>query len=272
MATKKLYVFIDFSKFTANQLKLADAWAKAYNLELIVVHEQDVVTPALVDPTLRTQIIYDVQGDIKNEFKKLKNSCLSADTKNSFHLLQQGLIPFLEEHADETSMVLMGLKGTGKLMQIFIGSTTLRIIESANCIVIAAPIAFNAALPARLIVGINHRYPINEKALHSTIDLLAIKLKEIQFVTVLTDDDDRRETENYLEVLVSRFGSKGSVSSEIFEGDDAFRKIKSYVQSKEEAFLVLQKGSRTFQDRIFRKFVINELIYDGSLPLIILPI
>ncbi len=271
MNTKKLFVLIDFSKFTANQLKLADAWAKAYDLELHIAHEQDVVTPALADPTLRTQIIFDVQGDIKNEFDKLRKSYLSPDTKHVFHLLQQGLIPFLEEHADKTSMVLMGLKGMGKLMQIFIGSTTLRIIESANCIVLATPVAFDAPLPARLIVGINNRYPINETALQSTLDLLAVRLKEIQFVTVLTDEDNKEDTETYLETLVARFGSRIAASSKIFEGGDAFGMIKSYVRSKEEAFLVLQKGSRTFQDKIFRKFVINELIYDGSLPLIILP-
>lgn len=271
MTTKKLFVLLDFSRFSANQLKMADAWAKAYDLELVIVHEQDVVTPALADPTLRTQILFDVQRDIENEFKKFRQAHLSQDTKHSFQVIKQGLIPFLEENADQSSLILMGLKGAGRLMQIFIGSTTIKIIEAANCLVIATPIAFDAPLPSKLVVGVNHRFPINEEAFQNAVTLLGVKLKEIQFVTVLTQDDNREETKKYMKSLEGKFGAKVNSSSLMFEGEDSFAKIKTYAQSQKEAFLVLQKGSRTFKDRIFRRFVINELVYDASIPLLILP-
>lgn len=35
--------------------------------------------------------------------------------------------------------------------------------------------------------------------------------------------------------------------------------------------LVVQKGSRLLTDQLFRQFLINELVYEGQTPLIVLP-
>lgn len=53
----------------------------------------------------------------------------------------------------------------------------------------------------------------------------------------------------------------------IYEGSN----IKDVINSKVDELLVVQKGSRLFSDHLFRKFMINELVYEGQTPMIVLP-
>ena len=43
------------------------------------------------------------------------------------------------------------------------------------------------------------------------------------------------------------------------------------INNKIDEMLIVQKGSRLLTDQLFRRFLINELVYEGQTPLIVLP-
>ncbi|HPV88611.1 MAG TPA: hypothetical protein PKU85_05315, partial [Bacteroidales bacterium] len=58
---------------------------------------------------------------------------------------------------------------------------------------------------------------------------------------------------------------------ELYLGDNAWRDLKKIIKQKQKEFIVVQRGSRMFLDQITRKFLINDLVYEGHTPLIIMP-
>lgn len=58
--------------------------------------------------------------------------------------------------------------------------------------------------------------------------------------------------------------------SEYSENLTAFDLLKERVELTEDSFLVLQQGSRSLSDKLFRKFMVNELVFNAKTPLIVL--
>ncbi|NHW58665.1 universal stress protein, partial [Escherichia coli] len=57
----------------------------------------------------------------------------------------------------------------------------------------------------------------------------------------------------------------------IYESNVPSEGIKKVINNNETEILVLQKGNRFVTDHIFRKFLVNELVYVGDIPLVVLP-
>ncbi len=77
--------------------------------------------------------------------------------------------------------------------------------------------------------------------------------------------------EKHLNELKEMFSDKYNTSFAIYEGNNPFSDIKKVVNNKIDEMLIVQKGSRLLTDQLFRRFLINELVYEGQTPLIVLP-
>ena len=75
----------------------------------------------------------------------------------------------------------------------------------------------------------------------------------------------------YLTDLTLFFADRFDTTFAIYEGSNPFSDIKKVINNKIDEILIVQKGSRLLTDQLFRKFLINELVYEGQTPLIILP-
>ncbi|MDZ7846452.1 MAG: hypothetical protein U5L96_06635 [Owenweeksia sp.] len=94
-------------------------------------------------------------------------------------------------------------------------------------------------------------------------------MKELEFFTILKENESEEKAKEQLAKLKAEYADYNPVVS-IFKGDDAFDGLKKHVEKTTDAFLVLQQGSRSLQDQLFRKFMINELVYSGHTPLIVI--
>jgi len=55
------------------------------------------------------------------------------------------------------------------------------------------------------------------------------------------------------------------------KAQSGFQDLKRIILNKKDDFIVVQRASRMLLDQIFRKFLINDLVYEGNIPLVILP-
>ena len=113
---------------------------------------------------------------------------------------------------------------------------------------------------------------MNVVDLSKFLNLAGSQVRKIVFFSVITQEDDYNATENYLRELVNLFSDKREDTSyELFVGRTAFEDLKRILSEKKDEFIIVQRGSRMLMDQIFRKFLINELVYEGNIPLVILP-
>ncbi|WP_373496739.1 universal stress protein [Aquiflexum sp.] len=268
-----IFVPIDFSAFTDQQLRLAKNWAIWLDAELRVVHQMEDPIPSLASNAIRHQIHYENKRVISQEWFKLQSEIFGENGKVSFEPISQNLIKYLEEKTQNSSesLIIMGLKGTGKLEQIFLGSRVTEVVERLDQIVIAVPKTKTEIIPKKLMIGANPKYPFNIEQLNSFLDKIEGLVEEIMLINFAEENDNLLDLENYLNEIKSKIKSHAQISTRIYTGDKFKNEAFDEFEAAENCYLILQKGGRTFKDKIFRKFMINELVYRASIPLIIIP-
>lgn len=269
----RLFVLLDFSVYSKGELILAKKWAEWYGFEIIVLHQMDVVLPSLADKDLRLKITYDQKIELGKLWFDLHEEVFGQSYPVKFEILNESVISFLENNLDPTSndLIIMGLKGSGKLKQIFIGSMVNMVVEQLNQLTIAVPKNLEIYEPNTLIISVHTKFPLNENAFEKFLKIIPKSIQSLKFISVLTDQDDEITLKAYLSMLTEKHVGEFEVSSMVFSGNNPLNEIKNHFEGRNDIFLMVQKGSRSFTDKLFRKFMVNELVYDGSIPLIILP-
>jgi hypothetical protein len=189
-----------------------------------------------------------------------------------FEAISSQLPHFLEGFLLPEDILLLGLKGTGFLKKLLIGSTATTLINQLNQTIIAIPQTIEHAVPRKLILPLQEKHPINQKALESILVTIGEKIQQIELLTIVNGQTELEQGKKYLEKVKANFDNRYDCKINIYENTNAFEAIKSRFNQNPEYFILLQKGSRHLKDKLFRSFFINELVHDGKTPLIILPV
>ncbi|MDX5422676.1 MAG: universal stress protein [Hymenobacteraceae bacterium] len=269
----RFIVLIDFSSYSKFELQLAKCWGDAMGADLLLLHQPLVFAPALTDIETRDEI---VQNEVEKATAKLRSFAgqhLENTSRVTYRVATEDLFLALSELLREHyyNLIFVGLKGTGLLKRIFLGSTAIKVIDQVNVPTVAVPRhPFNMS-PESFYVGVNYRYPLNTEALDKLLSLFGDRIKNIKFISIITEKDSRKLAIEYLEDLEEQYGTQWNASYHTFEGDDAFYELKQYMNARTDGVLLVQRGTRSLTDQLFRRFFINELVYDASVPLIVLP-
>lgn len=278
----RLIALIDFSMYSHSLLELGERWCRIANAELLLLHQVAGLVPAMTEPEIKNQVIEAEKEEALTKLKKLAEEKISASTRVNFKVTGQNLLLALPEllKQDYNDFFLVGLKGTGMLKKIFMGSTATKIIEELNHTTVAVPYKLCAdpdkrcnLIPQKIIITVSYKYPINANAFRNFLDTFKDSIQQLEFISVVHPDEPEEQCIDYLKSLTSEYQEYADHTTyQVFPGKDVFDKIKSHVRKDKDTILVVQKGSRDLTDLIFRKFLIGQLVDDGSIPLIILPL
>lgn len=265
----RIITLIDFSDNSETLIKFSSEFSRIIDSTVVFVHKVAGLFPALADADIKKQIIDIEKEEALDQLKALTKKYFFRD--GDFLVSEKAILTILEELKNEQffDWVFVGLQGKGLLKQIFIGSTALKVIENAELLTVAVPIQKEIFIPQKLIVAVYHKFPINIAQFNILLANLSEQIKEIEFISVITEHDDEDASIKYLLHLRLMYSEYHAVMNP-FRGKDAFSEITDHMAIKTDAFLVVQQGSRAISDSLFRKFFINDLVYSNSIPLIIL--
>ncbi|HMO33391.1 MAG TPA: universal stress protein [Lacibacter sp.] len=269
-----LFVLIDFSPASATLLEFARNWSRLLEADIRLVHQVYGMAPVLTDAESKLALLQAEQQEAEYKLQELIRSCELPRHKTTIAVTAGNLAGYLRQELQlfTGGIIVTGLKGTSPLKQLFIGSTPLKLIEEADQLVIAVPAHASTLPPHTLNVALHYKHPINQAAFAQLLEQLQPHVQTLNFFSVVTANDDAAATTACLEETSQAYATRYHTSNYQFVGEQeqVFNEIKNYLQGR-EGYLVVQEGSRTLRDQLFRRFLINDLIYDGSLPLIVLP-
>jgi len=265
----RIITLVDFSGYTPTLQQAAARFAQALQADVVLMHQVAGVFPAFSDGDSRRQVI---NKEISVAEEKLQALAQPFNFTNlQFAVSEQPLTQQIKALQNEgyTDWLFLGLKGTGLLKRWFIGSTALEVIENGNCVTVALPQHTEVTIPQRLVIAISENYDLNQTQLRLLLEGLKNELTDIEFVTVDTGNEGEGASEANLQNLQQAYAAYNA-SYKIFNGNNALAEIKAHMQQCPNAYLVLQRGARTFEDTVLRRFMVNELVYNASIPLIVL--
>ena len=270
---KRFIILIDFSEYSGNLIRYACDWSKQANAELLLVHQTIVLAPALTDNESRQQIAQHTNDDALLKLKALANELIQQAVKVTFSVseshLQITLSKLLAEPFD--NLIFAGIKGTGLLKKIFLGSVALQVIESTKNIIVAMPKEIDAFSHKKIFVAVTEKHPLNIFELNKFLNFIDSENTSITFFYLAKPNEKTKNIEKHLRDLKVLFADRFNTTFEIYEGSNPFEDIKKLINNKIDEMLIVQKGSRLLTDQLFRRFLINELVYEGQTPLIVLP-
>ena len=270
---KRFLVLIDFSDYSANLLKYACDWAIHAGAELHLVHQTSPEIPALSDAESRKRIIRHENEHALEQLKEMAQELVLATVPVSFTATERNLSSLLPELLQQPyeQLVFAGLKGTGLMKKIFLGSTTLQLIEHTSNTVVAMPGEISRFTQEKIFIAVSDKHPLNILQLNNFLEFIHKEHLELTFFYHSKPFEETKEMEKQLHDLCKLFAERYKTTFAIYVGTDPSGDIKQVINNKTDELLVIQKGSRMFTDQLFRKFVVNDLVYEGQTPLVILP-
>jgi len=267
----RIIALIDFSENSEMIIKSALSFSTLTGAQVYLLHQVPSLVPVLSDSENKKSIIDAEKQKAMQQMEQIAQEYLLKN-KIKFLVTEKEITIYLHEIQSEDyyDWVLLGLKPTGNLKRIFLGSTATRIVDETDLLTIALPVQSEFSLPATLAVGINYNYPINKSALSDLLRNLGNTIQNIEFFTVVTENDSEVFALQYLKELKNGFGEY-NCEDQLFKGTHPLKEIKKYMQKNKNTYLVIQQGSRNIMDLLFRQFMVNELVYHAAIPLIILP-
>ncbi|MEG9326840.1 Nucleotide-binding universal stress protein, UspA family [Salinimicrobium catena] len=265
----RIFLLTDFSENSENLTDFAFELSEIIGGKVIFVHQVPVMAPAMADQEIREVIIKEKAEEALSNLRKLSRGRVYSE--ESFFVSEKPILNILKDLENEFffDWVLAGLKSTGTLKRLFIGSTTLSIVEESDHLTVAVPARTHISVPKKLMVGVSPKYPLNKIQFEIVLDSLKDQIRELEFFTILKEGEDQLPARDLLLGLQSEYETH-KPEIQLFKGEDALTLLKKRMEFSKNAFLVLQQGSRAINDKLFRKFMINELVYLGQIPLIVL--
>lgn len=266
----RIIVMVDLSKGSENLVDFSFSFSDIIKAKIIFAHQVTGMFPTMANKELRDKIYQNEIDEAKKKLSKLANGRVYEH--DSFMVSEKPILTILTEIQSSyyTDWVIGGLKQSSLLKQFLFGSTLIKIIDNSNLLTVAVPINNTMAIPKKIVVAVTQKYLINESYLTKVLLAFQETITDVEFFSILNEEEEEEIVRNHL----LQFQNKYSIYNPktiLIKGSVKYKELKKHLENNEHAFLILQEGSRSLMDEFFRKYMINEIIHTGTIPLIVLP-
>ncbi len=270
---KRLIVLIDFSEYSTTLLRYARSWCQKTEARLLMAHQTTVMAPGMLAKEDKEKLTIAANDESVRKMRLLADHALGSEEGIDYYASEKNMESILDELLAESfsQLVLVGLKGTGILKKLFIGSIAVKVIESIDEVAVAIPKNIEQFAPEKVYVAISEKNPLNEVKLRQFLEFSKAAIREVVFISLAGANDDIIEIRSYLQDLSVRYSDLAEVGYDVYQGENVYANLKNIINNKINELLVVQKGSQLYSNQLFRKFLINELVYEGDTPLVVLP-
>ncbi|MDT7829903.1 universal stress protein [Pricia sp. S334] len=270
---KRFIVLIDFSEYSSNLIKYACDWSKEANAKILLHHQTHEFLPAFAEEEAREYIVRQANDKALEKLKALASDLIPDTIEVSFYVSEndfQHTLPQLLVEPFE-NLIFLGLKGTGMLKKLFLGSVALQIIGNTDNTVVAMPKGIDSFSHEKIFVAVGENKVLNVQQLDNFLKFIHHQNTSITFFHLAKPNEDTTRIKEQLQHLSETYADRFTTDFAIYEANNRIDGIKGVINNKIDEILIVQKGSRILTDQLFRRFLINELVYEGQTPLVVLP-
>ncbi len=270
---KTFLVPTDFSETSKNAARYAAHIAKQYpGLHIILYNVSDEIvagsdgTPLSDDDHSRRKIMELALESIKIELSRITNAQITCVAEEGTDLIDS--IDRFARHND-IDMIIMGITGSTRLEQLFMGSNTLKMVERGTCpVMIVPPYAQYKGIQDIMITSdfkdVDRTMPARpiQKVLELFKSNLHVVNVDSEHYVELTDDykSERAKIENILQGHNPEFY--------FIRMYDFVEAVNQFVEDKEIDLIITVPKNHSFLSGVFRSSYTKKLAYHSHVPII----
>lgn len=269
---KRFVVLINLLENAASLLSFVSQWALQENAEILIIHETFPLVPVLSEVEHKEEFAANTNKEAIKQIEALIRANTSKKIKANYIVsevhFQIKLNELLTENYEQ--IVVAGLKKMSFVDKYLFKDRALQLIENTKAILVAMPFSVNNYSHENIFVAVPDNVTFNLLEFNNFLKFIDPKNTAITFFHLIKPNDSNLEIEKKLSDLAQLYSKNFKTSFEIYETNNPNRDIKKVINSSINEILVVQRGSRLLSDQLFRPFLINELVYDGETPLVII--
>jgi len=269
----RFIILVDLSSDSEHLIRFAHQWSQNIGADMLLVHHTLVMLPALTPFESKKKLTKIANQESLDKLRRLAETVLPGLMSIRFFVSEKPLVHQLRTllRGPFNNLVILGLSKKGLLEKLFIGSEAVKVIGGIDNLIVAVPLNPECCSSETIHVAVQKNNPLNIVDFNKFLNFREVSIKDIIFFSVLEPGDDADDAEKYLKDLTELYADRYGAAYEVYKNQSGFQDLKRIILSKKDEFIIVQRGSRMFLDQIFRKFLINELVYEGNIPLVILP-
>lgn len=269
---KKFLVPIDFSETSINAARYAVALVEGMSdSHLIFYHVYSKITLATLsakDEGSRQKVSEQALTDIKDELNPSGSLFISCVAEEG------SLIDNISDYilGNKVDMIIMGITGSSRIRQVFMGTNTLNVIRNVNCpvMIIPAEAEFNGL---KKVVFTSDFKDVARTHPFSTIKkILSFFKPELHILNV--------DEEHFVELTEEYKVERKSMEDNLGEYSPAFAFMRSYdfidginsfVESRAIDAIITLPRKQGFISQLFKTSHTKKLAYHSNVPIIAIP-
>lgn len=273
---KTIICAIDYSKNAVTAIKYAHQISAKIGADLLVIHVYSL--PLMLG--LEFDIFYEdlEKTTLKKHNTKLKKFCKKNLGKDLAELhvnteafealsIARGILSKATEH--KAFMIVIGMKKEAAFEDLFMGNTSLNLIEKAPCPVLAIP--ENASIEK--IKTIVYATDFEQEDIGAIYKVSQIAKKynakiKVVHISPSTEVDGTVKMEWFKEMVKQKVTYK-KLDFKVLFSEEIFNTLKSYIDSKEaDMVAMLEREKSGFLKKLFHRDLVKEMESFGKVPLL----
>lgn len=270
---KTFLVPTDFSETSKNAARYAAHIAKQYqDISIILYNVSDEIaagsdgTPLADDDHSRRKVMELALESIKIDLSRITNTPISCVAEEG-----SSLIDSLDRFArhNQVDMIIMGITGSTRVEQIFMGSNTLKMVDRGTCpVMIVPPFAQYKGIQDIMLTSdfkdVERTMPV--RPIQHVLDLFRANLHVVNV-----------DHEHYVEVTDEYKAERGKLEGILTNYNPQFYFIRMYdfmdavnqfVEDKEIDLILTVPKRHSFLSGVFRTSYTRKLAYHSHVPII----
>lgn len=254
---------------------------KDVNCSFYILNAYRPGTSAISSAGNRTKlkVIHKSESEISGEMLQTMLDSVKQNNpglKHTFHTISKAasVVDAIKEIISNKNidLIVMGTKGTTASKRVFIGSTTVKVIEKVrNCPIIAVPRRYTFVGLKSLIFSTDFSRAFTTGQLKALVELATIWKSTIRIFhlskQLSINDEEKANRETLKECLkgLQLLFYKGIVDTEVPKA------IAKFSLEREADMIALVHYPRSFLDKLTKEAIVRKVSFQTKVPLMVLP-
>lgn len=267
----------DFSENSTHALDYAVELARLFDAELILFNSYEL-------PYSRSNVLVSMtermQKDSEESLKEMRANVLKNEKYAHLKIIIEsesgGFVSLIPKVAQrfKSDLIVMGTKGASGLKEVFIGSNTLEVIQTAHCPVLAIPEKAAKAQERKfdnIAMATDLRPLVKDSILNPIFSIAKQCNSTLEYVHILQKEEEREfDLSTQQAIELERLAGSTPTSIHFATNDDIIDGLSEYINEKKPDLFAMISRKHSLFERIFTKSITNKLSFRTEVPLLVL--
>ncbi|HYG49642.1 MAG TPA: universal stress protein [Flavobacteriales bacterium] len=270
---KTFLVPTDFSDIATNSMNYALEWARHENAKVVLLHifNEIFVMPGVLEEVTAQQIIAN-QDAARARLQEIYTEILEEKKVACEQLALFGTpVDTILEVAEEkqVDLIIMGTHGANGFLERLLGSTTTKVIEQAQCPVMAIPENARFKEIKKFTYATDyHAHDI--EALKAVANFAKSFNARLNLIHIHVGDfaSSQMMLKEFTEKTVAATGY-ANIGFQLISGRDVEKELEAYMDAGETDLMVMSTHQRNIFDKLFGKSITKRVTFHTHIPLLV---